>query len=630
MVSENLLALSSVVLGSTPFRILVTGGTGFVGSEVATTLAAAGHNVTVTGRNRYAAPRGKRITFRRADIRNKKEIVAICGGQDFVIHAAADTSPSATASKLHQVNVVGTENVIAGCVEHQVKRMVHVSSTAIHFAFQDAFDIRDDSPLPVKFACGYAESKAIAEQKVMEASKNGLNAFTVRARAVFGSRDACLLPRIFRAYDEGRLRRIGDGQNVTELTYIDNLVYGVIRALRRGDSGGVCTISGGEPVKLWELLQRVLKSTGRDKPLRPVSFPVAMMLGRFLQTKHRLLNKPGEPALTPYSVGLLGKSQTFSQAAAIEQLDYSPIVKLSEGIETTIQSLQVRDNGNASVSVDLKLRSTGYTTARANLVEPDGDRTKIKLHATIAIIEHPKFGVTLFDTGYSPRFYDATEKWPYWLLSKATPVETNDSISALSVVEQLGIDRNSVQRIIVSHFHSDHICGLSDFPNAEIVATRSACDSARGVRGFDAVRKAIAPDLVPTDLESRLCLFSHFLDPGIGPFDRSQDLFGDGSVRLIAIPGHAIGQIGAIVQTGPTERKFLVADAVWTRRTVTEDLALTAAFRMVAADWSETRQTKERLVRFAKEFPDIEILPTHCPEVVQQYQLDPAPIEKAE
>ncbi|MEM7476391.1 MAG: hypothetical protein AAF483_15465, partial [Planctomycetota bacterium] len=162
------------------------------------------------------------------------------------------------------------------------------------------------------------------------------------------------------------------------------------------------------------------------------------------------------------------------------------------------------------------------------------------------------------------------------------------------------------------------------------IATQAAWDSVKKIRGFAALRRAIVPDLIPADLEKRICLFQHFTGPGFGPFARTQDLFGDGSIRLVELPGHAAGQIGAIVQSDSTQRKFLVADAIWTRRTIEQELKLTRPFKMLASDKKETQETKERLVQFAKKYPAVEILPTHCPDVAKKYGFDAMIRERAD
>ena len=119
MVNPQLVERTREILGSKPKKVLVTGGTGFVGSNVAKVIAAAGHHVTVTGRNRYLAPIGKdhqgrnyRTNFRRADLRDAGRISQLCIGQDVVIHSAARSSPFDSLSELESVNVKGTENVI--------------------------------------------------------------------------------------------------------------------------------------------------------------------------------------------------------------------------------------------------------------------------------------------------------------------------------------------------------------------------------------------------------------------------------------------------------------------------------------------------------------------------------------
>ena len=616
MVNERLVARIKELLGPHPNKILVTGATGFVGSHVAATLALAGQQVTGTGRNPYLAPR--QIQFQKADIRDREAVIQLCRDQDFVIHSAVKASPWESAAALYDVNVQGTQNVIDGCLQHEIKRLVHLSSTSIHFDFRDSFDVQDDAPLPPTPCCGYAETKRAAEQLVKKAEEDGLGCFIVRARAVFGPRDNSLLPRLLRAYDRGQLRQIGAGNNISELTYIDNLVWGIALALVRGPSGGVCTITGGSPIALWPMLKKILSISGREKPLRRVPYPLAYRFAHMLEWIHWLRQSSEEPTLTRYTVGLLAKSQTFSGSAAKRHLGYEPVVSMEQGVHQTTEALAQRSSEPAAECIGFSLHSTGYISERFNRVERGASKQVRQIHATFAVLDHPDFGITLFDTGYSPRFYQATARWPYRAYAKVTPVETSAALSAKSILEKQGIDPQQVKRIVISHFHADHLCGLLDFPEAEVIASRCAYQTVCGRKGLAALRRAFLPQLLPDDLEQRLCLLEHFHDPGIGPFDNCFDLFQDGTVRLIPLPGHTRGQIGALLQTDPDQRKLLVADAVWTSRTITNDLDFTSIFRLLAEDFSAAKQTRQKLVRFHQQFPEVELIPTHCPDVIQQ------------
>ncbi|MEL7497867.1 MAG: NAD-dependent epimerase/dehydratase family protein [Planctomycetota bacterium] len=624
MVNSTLTDAIQNVLGETPRRILVTGGTGFIGSRVALAFSQSGHTVTTTGRNRYLAPPG--IGFRRADLRDAEQAIELCRGQDVVIHAAAEASIGKTYRQLEPINVIGTENVIQGCLQHNVQRLVHISSTAVLFEARDDLNIDDARNLPARFFNGYAESKAVAEQRVIEACRQRLNGFIIRARAVYGPGDNSLVPRILKAHDRGSLKQIGSGENLTDLTHIDNLIYAVALAIVKGTTGGICTITGGEPVKIWDVVRQILSAHGRSHRLKRVPYRLAYTIASINEWYCRWFAKQ-EPTLTRYSVGLLGRSQTFSPVAAEHHLGYQPLVDQQQSIQETLVSFSAKVETNAKQWVKLRLFSTGYTTNREMAAEAEGAwGKKIRFHAMIALIEHPEHGVTLFDTGYTQRFFDATKNWPYSIYAKITPALTPEQHSAVAILQRLGIHQTDVQRIIISHFHADHTGGLLDFPDADLISTREAFDSvgrSDGYHtGFRAVRSAFLPQLMPRRDSQRWCLLDQFHDPGIGPFVRTHDLFHDGSVRLIKMPGHADGQMGALVQVAENRRVLLVADATLTRKTIEQDLPLTRPIKWLAADARAAETTRKQLVSFHRQFPDVEIIPTHCPAVACEHRFD--------
>ena len=622
MVSEDLIARTREVLGQRVRRVLITGGTGFVGSHLAKTLAAAGQEVVVTGRNPYLAP--PNTHFEKADIRDPNRVALLCKNMELVVHTAAHASPWLSAKQLHATNVLGTKNVVEGCLRHDVQRLIHVSSTALHFQFQDAWDIADDAVPPNRMACGYAESKAEAEQVVRSASALGLNAFIVRARAVFGPGDNHLLPRILHAYDLGRLRQIGDGRNITELTFIDNLVMGLVLAIDRGDSGETCTITSNAPVPLWDLLNTVLQQTGRTRRLKSIPYRAALAYAFASEVAHRVARRRGEPVLTRYTVGLLAKSQTFSPDAARTHLGYEPVVTMEDAVNRTVKLLAKTDDAPAAKHVEVTLHTTGFTPNSMHHAERGAKRAPVRFHAMVAIIRHPDRGHLLLDTGYAPRFKDATHRLPYRLLRAATPVTTDARQSAIAILQREGVPAESLSRIILTHFHPDHSAGLLDFPNADVITSRAAWTDVRGRRGMSAMRRIFLPDLLPDDIEDRLCLIEHFHGPAFGPFSGCFDLFGDGTLKLFELGGHAVGQIGLLAQTSPTERKLFVADAVWTTRTIEAGLPFTLPFRAIAANAREAERVRQKLQLFHQQYPDIEILPTHCPEVAKRYGFDAA------
>ncbi len=623
MVNDRLTEIAQNLAGVFPKKILVTGGTGFVGSHLARTLASAGHEIVITGRNRYRQLFGNSsIRMESVDLTDSGGIENLCEGQDLVYHVAARSAPWGARQEFWNDNVLGTQNVVTACRKHHVPRLVHVSSTAIHFQFNDALQIAENSPLPRKFCCHYAESKAEAEKIVLGAAADGLNAIIIRARAVFGPGDNSLLPRLIAAARTGRLRQIGDGGNRIDMTHIDNLVLALLLAAERGDAGSVFTITNDEPVLLWPLLREILQKLDLQLPSRSVAARTAMTAATVLESRHQWLKLPGEPLLTRYAVGLLSRSQTFDLSEARRVLRYDPLISMQEGVRRTMAHMTAKDESDAVTSVRIRFFSTGYTAHPAFLAERGASfRRRIRFHAMFALLEHPTEGLTLFDTGYAPRFFSATQRWPYSLYRWMTPVDTCDQLSAVSVLQRAGIQPADIRRIVLSHFHADHTGGLLDFPRADIIATNDSWQDVKGRTGMAAVKRAILPDQLPPDLAKRLHLIEHFHGPGFGPFPATHDLFGDGSVRMVDLTGHAHGQSGLLLQTD-TGRILLAADAVWTSRAFRENLYPTPGFRMLAASVRDSLRSQQRLYDLSKQFPAVEIVPTHCPEVAARYGFD--------
>ncbi len=602
-------------------KVLVTGGTGFIGSHIARALADRGDDVTITGRNRYPASRTfhPKILFARADLRDRPAIVDLCEGQDVVVHCGALSSPWGAKRDFFAINLEGTRHVVAGCERAGVKRLVHVSSTSVFFEYTDKLGLLDNAPFAKRFCNDYAESKALAEGVVHEAVARGLDAIILRARAVFGPGDTTIIPRVLAGAESGRLRQIGDGNNVLDLTYVDNFVHATMLAMERGPKGCVLNITNDEPVELWPLLKDLIAKAGITGPLKPIRWETMHRIAALLEAVYARLPGRPEPPVTRYGAGLLAKTQTFDIAAAKAELGYAPTVKLHDGLARTLKHVRGRNEDHAPVAVKLRLLFTGHCTNWEHHVLAGAPRRKIPIHSMAAVIEHPQFGITLVDTGYAEHFFSETRRFPFNLYARVTPVTSPPHSHAVHQLAEAGIGPRDVARIVVTHFHGDHIAGLRDFPAADIVCTKDAWRSVRGRRGVFAVRKAHVPGLLPDDFEKRLSLLDGFADPGIGPFSRTHDLFGDGSVRLVPLPGHAAGQMGALVQTGPAERKLLVADAVWMSEGWRERRMPHPVTRFITASHRDYQESVERIHAFHAQFPDIEIIPTHCPEVFARW-----------
>ncbi len=323
------------------YRALVTGATGFLGGALARRLATDGWQVTGLGRNAQAgaALAHAGVRFLAADLRHQDAIIAACAGQDLVFHAGAAVATWGRYADFHATNVGGTEAVIEGCRRHGVHRLVHVSTPSIYFGFQDRLDVREDAPLPEHQPNAYAATKLLAETRIAAAHQAGLPVVTLRPRALFGPGDPTIFPRVIKAMQQGRLRIVGTGENVQDLSYIDNIVDGLIAAGLTGAHvlGKVYNLTNGEPVRVWDKLRLLCTRLSLPFPHRRVPFRVAFAAASAMEALYTRLPALGEPPFTRYTVSLLACNMTLSLAAAQTDLDYRPRVTVDEGIERFVE-----------------------------------------------------------------------------------------------------------------------------------------------------------------------------------------------------------------------------------------------------------------------------------------------------
>lgn len=263
----------------------------------------------------------------------------------------------------------------------------------------------------------------------------------------------------------------------------------------------------------------------------------------------------------------------------------------------------------------MTLFDTGYCLSFERIVAANKPWKLTRFYATAALIEHPKLGPILFDTGYSPHVKEACKRFPYFIYKLVTPIHYCKS--AAEKLVQYGYKAKDIQHIIISHFHADHIGGLNDFPNATFHYLSQGYEAIKDFTGIQAVRHAYLPSLIPHDFRQRSQTIFQTIPLPYSPFSTGFDIFGDQSVIGIELPGHAKGQLGVLLQT-EKEKLFLIADACW-QSSQYKHLELPHFLgRTAIDDYDEFCKTLNKLHHFNHKFPDIKIIPSHCFEIWQK------------
>ncbi len=316
-------------------RILVTGGGGFLGSAIVRQLKARGESVRSFSRGFYAELESIGVEQIQGDIADSHAVEQACQGMDVVFHAAAKPGIWGKYEDYFRTNVIGTRNILAACRKHGISRLVYTSSPSAVFDGTDMEGVNESLPYPKTFHAHYPKTKAIAEQAVIAAAKQGLKAIILRPHLIWGPGDNHLVPRILAKAE--RLVRIGDGKNLVDTVYISNAADAHISAADKLAehpelSGRIYFITQGEPMPLWDMIDAILKAGGLEPVKRSMSRKTAGVIGSVCEAIYKTFNIRGEPPMTRFVAEELSTSHWFDISAAKRDLGYTPRVSTAEGL----------------------------------------------------------------------------------------------------------------------------------------------------------------------------------------------------------------------------------------------------------------------------------------------------------
>lgn len=301
-------------------RYLVTGGAGFIGSNLVDELVRRGHEVVVlddlsTGhKENLAGVRGK-IDFREGSITDLNTLHSACRGADYVVHLAARTSvPKSVKDPIESnfVNIDGTLNVLVAARDAKLKRFVFAASSSAYGETPTLPKVESMQPEPIS---PYGVTKYVGELYAQVFGRvYGLENACIRYFNVFGPRQdptsqySGVLSRFMLAVIRGEKPIVyGDGEQTRDFTYVANVVDETLRACEAKDASGM-VFNGGTGIRI--TLNEVLKLLGK------------------------ITGKPIQAQYDPPRNGDIRDSQADISLAR-KKLGYEPLVLFEEGLKRT-------------------------------------------------------------------------------------------------------------------------------------------------------------------------------------------------------------------------------------------------------------------------------------------------------
>lgn len=325
---------------------LVTGGGGFLGRYIVEQLVARGDQVRIFARGAYPELKTSNISIHQGDLRDSSQVTTAMQGVDAVFHVAAIPGIWGRWETYYNINTLGTRNVIHACQSAGVKRLIYTSSPSVVYDGQPHLNAEESLPYPAQFLCHYPHSKALAEQELLAANgRQGLKTVALRPHLIWGPRDNHLIPKLIQRARAGRLIRVGNGENLISMSYVENAAHAHLQAhdaLLQHDrcAGRAYFINEPEPVRLWGWVNQILALGGLPPVKRSISPVFAQGIGRLCEAAYRVLRRESEPPMTRFLASQLSQSHTYSIQRAQTDFAFAPLVSFDEGMRRLTPEVQ--------------------------------------------------------------------------------------------------------------------------------------------------------------------------------------------------------------------------------------------------------------------------------------------------
>jgi 2-alkyl-3-oxoalkanoate reductase len=321
-------------------KVLVTGGTGFLGKRMVELLVKEGYPVRVLARKLSKTERlrelGVEIFF--GDIADQESLKSAFEGIDVVVHAAAGTSGSRKDSETGTIQ--GTQNVIKLCGESKVKKMIYISSCSVYGVadYKTGQVVTEESSLerfPAQRGV-YSASKQRAEELVMEAMKSAsFPVVILRPGTIFGPRGEIYTPMMGFSMKNKAFVVIGMGKFELPFVYIDNIIDAIIQSIQRPEANNqIFNVVDTEKVTKRQYIEKVVKKVYSGSPVIYFPYPLLYSITWLQEVLFGILKT--SPFLTRYRLVSSQKNIRYDNSRIADRLQWSPGVSFNEAASAII------------------------------------------------------------------------------------------------------------------------------------------------------------------------------------------------------------------------------------------------------------------------------------------------------
>ena len=309
-------------------KIIITGGTGFIGRRLAREMIRRNATVSIFSRHEHEALKSLGVTFFTGDIMNKGSLIDAFQGQDVVYHLAAEIDES--SPDLRRINVGGTKMVVEACKAAGIKRIVFASAMGVLGESEEA--LAEDAPYAP--ATEYERTKMNAEKIIIS---SGVPYTIARMPPIYGP--SKIWREIFHAAEK-QYPIIGSGNNYWHIVYVDDVIEALLLMLRPAAKNQIYNIADADPHTYLEVYETIAKAMNIEMPTKHVPIWLANIGAYVYEAKCKMSGKTPKVTKTRASIRRLTRNRLVNIKKAEKDIDYAPKYTLEAGMKKTWEILK--------------------------------------------------------------------------------------------------------------------------------------------------------------------------------------------------------------------------------------------------------------------------------------------------
>ena len=325
-------------------KIAITGASGFLGGALAEAYIEKGEAVAALVRQTSDTSRleqlGASIIY--GELTDPDSFLNLAEGADMAIHCAAIASDFGRWEDFQAINVNAVNLFLDACLQQKVARAIYISSVAVYGNGRHHRGSDEDTAYEDIIIDNYTRSKIMAERIAFNFIAEQKSPLTIiRPGYIWGDGDRAVMPKIVDGLKRGLLAVVDHGENLMNLTHVDNLVQGIRLAGQTEKAiGRAYNITDGSKVTTMKFFEDLLAIIGIDYKIRSYPYVPAYVAAYFCELYARLRNYKVTPPITRYSVRMGKYDQVFDISRAMYELGYKPSVTYNAGMTGMVRYIR--------------------------------------------------------------------------------------------------------------------------------------------------------------------------------------------------------------------------------------------------------------------------------------------------